>query len=362
MSTIINLPARTDLGSGQPIGEAISRYADRELQRQQHQQRLQLIQKSVQAMKAAGSKEKALEIAMQLPLQDANDLHTIKGFLDDMYPAKDETPVLTEAFSADTGLETKAYVPRKDLPKLNTPTGLEAVFGPGKTLSKPETAEFFSQDSKGKLEFVGKKRLEQRGPGELTKAEISEQHRVFHDQTMARAAERQAGAAERSANTADRAEGSAKLHLQMAYKNSIADMLNIKKTLGADGSFQINLSDEQPEKVAQYYNAIKGGDALLQKHGGNLLEAISEAQSKYGIGDKKPEPTPEPPTKRGGISGLFAPATPAATKPSSSPKASASPAERGTKENPHTPKTKAELDKVPKGEVYQYNGQLYTKN
>ncbi len=283
-------------GFGAGFGGSLAKASDRELERQQELLRNEATMKAIEAVKAAGSREKALQVITTpgvAQFKDATQLSQAMNFIDKLYPPKDETQHPIEAYDRNTGDPIKGYIKSGELGNLNNPGFVSQRFGENATLAKPQTHEFFKMDPvTNTFTSTGKKPIDKRGDGEMTKEEMDLFFKVKADtrgdQTataQAKAAERGAAAAERSAAAGERSAEGLDLKRSQQYVSLVADRFNFKKTVGADGNVSIDFSGATPEMMKQWGDAIKRGPDLLKKHR-DPMEAFNQLPEYKTAGDK----------------------------------------------------------------------------
>lgn len=310
---VIYLPQTPNLGTalGSGISQGLSNYAQLEMKRMEQEQDMQGTMAAINAVKQAGSRDKALEIITNPAItkfRDPQQLAQARLYVDTIYPAKDETPTLVKGYSSTTGDNMEAYVPKNRLYDNNA---VLRALGPGATLTKPDLVDFFMSGQPGQPPIsLGRRPRTDQQPGEYTKEQLDLQMASQRDQRAAEAADRaianqkdQTAVQARQAAADERANSGLRIRSQNAAMGYIADSLNIKKTTGLDGMINFNLSESDPEAIRQFRKAAKLVDGHLDKNKDNALDAANKAMEQVGIGAKDnepPAPAPTPKPKEGG--------------------------------------------------------------
>lgn len=294
---VIYLPHTPSFGEtlGSGVSQGMSKFADVELKRQQEQRDTEANMRALNMMKQAGSRERALEVLSTpglVPFKNAEEIAHAMRYVDVIYPKADES--LTEVGGyGPTGEAVKGYAPKN---KLMDQQSILGVLPPGSSLTKPDLEDFYLPASGDKPPtHLGRRPRSDQQPGEYTKAELEMQMQKQAGDRAAESGRRSADAAVRAAdNTAvdnDTAQQRLLITKQNAYKNHIADLMNIKKTIGQDGTVSFDFSGEKDqEKINKVKLALKDFDANIKTAKNDVLKAATIAADKYGIADK---PTPK---------------------------------------------------------------------
>lgn len=202
MANVVYMPpAQNDLGSA--LGQGISQQLIREIDKREKEEKAKRVTAMIDKIKQAPDRRTALETAALVTTnmaQDVQDVNAVYGLVDKFHPIRDETPHPVQVVTPGNKKGTR-YAKSADLTKLNTPQGVEELFGPGVALQGAEQEyDFFYPDATGRgPTAAGRGPLANRPEGALTKEELEFKMRQDAD---ARAEQRLSLAEEREARLA----------------------------------------------------------------------------------------------------------------------------------------------------------------
>lgn len=312
---VIYLPQDQTFGGelGKGVGAGLGAFTEREMKRQEEQLHMQKTMQAIELVKAAGSREKALEV-ISTPSEKGgpafrtpNEFQMAMKFVNETYPVADNSPHEVTAFGPQ-GEQVKGFVPRS---QLENPQARAAALPAGSSETKPPPmVDMFTHDPVSNMfTATGKKDPTKRGLGEMTRDEIDLRMKQQSDARAAeaataqtKAAERSAAAGERAAHSSARQDIESSARIATSARSALADIFNVKKTTGADGSFTIDFGGDN-KKRKQFSDAL---DSMMQEvHGkdfkGDINSAATRAATKHGVLDEKPAEVAKPEEPKKGL-------------------------------------------------------------
>jgi hypothetical protein len=148
----------------------LSRVMDREAQRQQRK----TVVNFFEAIQAAGSRERALDVVRNYSTEFRNekDITTAFRAVDEFYPESSREVKQVTVYNAQ-GQPTTTFMSAQEAVGL-TPEEVVRRFGEGASLTKPDMADFYSQpDEKGAVQVLGRFPVSQRPQGAVTLPELT---------------------------------------------------------------------------------------------------------------------------------------------------------------------------------------------
>lgn len=269
MSTVVYLPATKGIGEslGEGISQGLGKYADMAMKKKEQEMQMAKIQKVQDAIKSAPDANAAYGMINQLPLSTPEDMQHALAYVKSIFPPTDTTPREKRSFNPDTGEETISYVPAKDLI--------------GQSSTKPQVSHFFEpiDPKSGVYSDLGKFNTT-RPPSET--AVTKEQLELME---KAKDNERQARSRSESTISQDLAQNK-------MYNNTVASMLNVKKTIGANGEFILDFSGDKTKENA-YRDSLNNYREYMAKYKGDINKSAKAALTDAGAFTVK-EPPPAP--------------------------------------------------------------------
>ena len=279
MSTTVYLPENKNnfggnLGAG--VSTGLGDYAKNLLEREEQKRRMAEVQQQADAIRNAGSREKAMELFTTIKHPNIEAYQAGLSFLNQVWPVTDNTPTKVTKTDPNTGVKTTEYVSKKDL--LNTSD------------TEPQMAHFFNLLDKKALtvQDLGKLPFDKRPKGSITEDELKQ---MQVDRTQK----------EKEKNTTRQALTD-RIATTRQFYNSLVGILpaNVKK-VNADGSFTVDFT-ANPKIADAYKKTLENQDELLKEYNGNFTKAVAAGLQKYGANDRPEEPPPPAPAApKGGI-------------------------------------------------------------
>lgn len=362
MAEVIYMPPdpRKGIGGsiGQGIGAGLGMYIASYM-RQKQQMAFQ--QKLASTLDPSVPRQESLQMLASIPFQNPMQFHQALAAVNMAKPAKDTTPTEVKGYDPQTGEEISKFVPKGDEPKLNTPQGIEQVFGkPGVSLSKPEVTDFYKVGPDGSYINMGRAPVTQRPEGAFTMQELTLMEKQKADQMAIRRADLadkkfEAFLAKQN-DTTDTKVIAKNMAWGKQYKATLQDLIDVKKSIGEDGEIHLDFGGDS-KKAQAYLTAMQKTMDYKAKYGGDVNKAAAQALKDAGYYDKPAPPPPAP----------AAPAEPSlldrllGRKPQATP-APATPVAPAA--NVATPKTPEEFAKIPSGTHYinPKDGKEYIKD
>jgi len=279
MSTTVYLPENknnfgSNLGAG--VSAGLGDYAKNLIEREEQKRRMAEVQQQADAIRNAGSREKALELFTTIKHPTIESQQAALSFLNQVWPATDNTPRQITKTNPDTGEKTTEFIPTKDLLSASD--------------TEPQMAHFYNLLDRKSLEVqdLGKLPFNKRPKGSITEDELKRLEN--------------ARKSEQEAKTAHRQGLSDNIAITKQFYNSLVAILpaNVKK-VNADGSFTVDFTSN-PKMADAYKKTLENQDELLKENSGSFVKAVAAGLQKYGANDLPEEPPlPAPAAPKGGI-------------------------------------------------------------
>lgn len=360
MATVINLPQQMGVGEalGQAAGAGLADYFEREKKKREAEQEQKALAEVLNSADRTAAIEKVVKIG-----GDPQVMKRRMDVVESAFPAKDTTPMEVKSFNPETGQMESRFIPRGQLESLSTPEGKAKVLGSEKAIVSPTMEEFYRTRPDGSYEYAGKAPIETPPPGAVPLKELERMERVRSGQ---RAEERAALAdkkfnalLERQSQTQEAGMESKEIGKAKAYNAVVANLLNVKKSIGDQGQIIIDFEGDS-KRADAYKMALENATDYIKKYKGDINKAAVNALKDSGYYTKIEEPpAPTAPAEskpKGLITSLYEKVTgKSSAQTPAKPAATAAVAK---------PQTKAEFDKIKKGErfINPKDGKEYIKD
>ena len=347
MATVVYVPKDerySDIGKGLSAG--LSGYFNARMQQRAAEQEMAAMQEIMNSPDRTTAMEKAMQATA-----DPQKLKSRFDIINERFPVKDTTPVEVKGYNPETGTFESKFIPRGNLEDLGSPEGRQKYFGSGETVISPTgVEEFFRSTPEGSYESLGKAPLQARPEQAVSASELERLSKQRSEELAQKRYELSEQRFNRLLEKGDTTTLSQELAKTRTYNSVVANLLNVKKSIGDQG--QIILDFEGDSKKAEAYrNALEGASTYLGKFQGDVNKAAVNALKDTGYytkAEEQPAPAATPDQQpQGFFTRLFSPGKqPGSATPTTPAKAATPAPQAGAIAKP---KTKADFAKIPKG-------------